>query len=81
MIYDVELSNGSGDHVSMIVEAETVDAAKKVALAYLKAMPKEERWYGLNGAEPDMVRATTLTRSNGVYKVMAFDHEQGGYCY
>lgn len=80
MIYEITLSNGYGDHVEMIVEAETAEKAKAAAVKHLKTLPRHERDCGLNGAAPDMVRARTLIRRNGIYKVSAFNHEMGGFC-
>ena len=80
MIYDVELSNGCGDHVSMILEADSEKGAKRIALAHLKAMPQEDQGYGLNGDEPDMVRIKLISYfGQPVMKVMKFNHETGGY--
>jgi len=80
MIYEVTLSNGCGDHVEMIVEAETAVEAKRRALLHtFEKLAPHEKDCALNGDCPDDVRVRTLVRSNGVYKVVAFNHECGGF--
>jgi hypothetical protein len=80
MIYDVELSNGCGDHVSMILEADSEKGAKRIALAHLKTLDREDQWCALNGDEPCDVRIKLISYfGQPVMKVMAFNHEQGGY--
>lgn len=80
MIYRVRLSNGSGDHVDVMVVADDGAGAERVALAHLKSLPQEERSHGLNGAEPDMVRVKELKpNARGVFKTKVFNHEMGGW--
>lgn len=83
MIYEVELSNGMGDHVELIVEANCEVEAKRQALLHtFEKLTPYERGCALNGDCPDMVKVHLLTPlgTSGVLKVSAFDHEQGGYC-
>lgn len=78
MICEVELANGFGDHVTILVKAESEKAAREMALERLRTLGNRFE-QDCAGEDPE-VRVTVLGgEEDGVLKVSAFNHESGTF--
>jgi hypothetical protein len=78
MICEVELANGYGDHVTILVKAESEEAARAMALERHRTLGNRFE-HDCAGSDPE-VRVTVLGgEEDGVLKVSAFNHECGTF--